>query len=319
MNSPIMCVGMPRSGTTWIAKIIDSHPQIYYNHEPDSVYSGMLNGINLLAEHVSLPQKEAIKLLVSGLPYTHEKCIGKRPFFKKDYRPYIAEKYFQLSVLMTKVFNFNLLPSQSLYKDRQDVRLMFKSIESTGRVKAFLEAVDDLKITLIIRSVFGHINSVINGINKGKFTVNEMPLINDDELAQCYEVHGSKNIHDLAMVLQYTPIERLAYRWLVFNEKALYEAEAYAERVYVLSYDKLCDQPEQGAKQLFEFFELDFAPQSRAFIHSSTQKQNNAYYSLSKNPQKAKASWQKRFSNEQIELINNVIRGSKAEQVMQGD
>ena len=35
--------GMPRSGTTWIAKIFDSHPDTLYRHEPDS--GGTLNEV----------------------------------------------------------------------------------------------------------------------------------------------------------------------------------------------------------------------------------------------------------------------------------
>ena len=33
---PILILGAPRSGTTWLAKIIDSHPDVLYRHEPDA-------------------------------------------------------------------------------------------------------------------------------------------------------------------------------------------------------------------------------------------------------------------------------------------
>ena len=33
----IFVVGAPRSGTTWLAKILDSHPDVMYRHEPDEV------------------------------------------------------------------------------------------------------------------------------------------------------------------------------------------------------------------------------------------------------------------------------------------
>ena len=37
MNQPlILLFGQPRSGTTWIGKIFDSHPDTLYRHEPDS-------------------------------------------------------------------------------------------------------------------------------------------------------------------------------------------------------------------------------------------------------------------------------------------
>ena len=33
----ILIVGAPRSGTTWLAKIFDSHPATLYRHEPDEI------------------------------------------------------------------------------------------------------------------------------------------------------------------------------------------------------------------------------------------------------------------------------------------
>lgn len=35
-HSVILLCGIPRSGTTWIGKIFDSHPDTLYRHEPDS-------------------------------------------------------------------------------------------------------------------------------------------------------------------------------------------------------------------------------------------------------------------------------------------
>ena len=44
-GSRVMLVGSPRSGTTWMAKIIDSHPQVLYRHEPDSTLVTLDNEI----------------------------------------------------------------------------------------------------------------------------------------------------------------------------------------------------------------------------------------------------------------------------------
>src|SRR5690348_15459254 len=33
----VLLLGMPRSGTSWLGKIFDSHPAVIYRHEPDAV------------------------------------------------------------------------------------------------------------------------------------------------------------------------------------------------------------------------------------------------------------------------------------------
>ena len=33
----LMLIGAPRSGTTWLSKLIDANPSVQYIHEPDSV------------------------------------------------------------------------------------------------------------------------------------------------------------------------------------------------------------------------------------------------------------------------------------------
>jgi sulfotransferase family protein len=40
LAAPILILGAPRSGTTWLAKIVDSHPDVLYRHEPDATLPG---------------------------------------------------------------------------------------------------------------------------------------------------------------------------------------------------------------------------------------------------------------------------------------
>ena len=36
----LLLLGAPRSGTTWLGKIFDSHPDVLYRHEPDTLDRG---------------------------------------------------------------------------------------------------------------------------------------------------------------------------------------------------------------------------------------------------------------------------------------
>lgn len=314
MKEILMCVGMPRSGTTWVAKIIDSHPDILYCHEPDSVYP--LKNVPLLVENIESNQVHDIQKLLQGLPYRHEKCLGKTPFFRKSYRGFFAEKAFQASLVLSKLINKNVIISPKKYAQLDNTQIFFKSIESMGRIKLLLSADKMLKIVFIVRSVFGQINSVIKGSQSGEFDCNNLLSLTESELTHLYEVHNERNIDSLEAVLNYSAIEQLAYKWLVYNEKAITEALDFPERVKVISYDAMCDQPESYAASLFDFYGLDYSEQSRDFISKSTSSHSTSFYSVNKNPQEAKNRWQKNISEEDVSKINRIIAGSQSELIM---
>lgn len=47
-NKILLIFGIPRSGTTWLGKLFDSHPDIVYLHEPDSQFR--TNNVPLLVK-----------------------------------------------------------------------------------------------------------------------------------------------------------------------------------------------------------------------------------------------------------------------------
>src|ERR1700712_3636289 len=77
LASPILVMGAPRSGTTWLAKIIDSHPDVLYRHEPDA----MLPGPSPLTPE-ALPG-----LLADWAADQSLRSAAKQPFFAKSWQP----------------------------------------------------------------------------------------------------------------------------------------------------------------------------------------------------------------------------------------
>lgn len=311
MDTVCMCVGMPRSGTTWIAKMIDSHPDIIYNHEPDSV--SPLKNTPIFCEGMNTTHQQEVKSLIGLMPISDEKCLGKRPFFRKNYRNAFFEVGHRLSILASKAFKINSIASQSDYVTSENACLMFKSIESTGRIKLFLDSVPKIKILLIVRCVFGQINSVIKGSSGSEFLDNNYKF-SEQELSTLFQVHGHRNKMTFEQILSLSAIEQLAYKWLVTNEKAFEEAQAEPSKVKVISYDELCEQPLAGAKSIFSFFNLSFHQQSHNFIIESTASHDESFYSVNKNPKRAKSAWQKNITDEQVAAINSIIAGSRVAQ-----
>ena len=72
--SAILVLGSPRSGTSWLAKIFDSHPNILYRHEPDEMTLPQ-QGLNPAQQIAEWIWQRALRVAV------------KRPNFQKSWRP----------------------------------------------------------------------------------------------------------------------------------------------------------------------------------------------------------------------------------------
>ena len=66
-NKLTLLFGMPRSETTWLGKIFDSHPGTLYRHEPDN--SALREHVPLYANPVEWPNYvSACREFIASLP-----------------------------------------------------------------------------------------------------------------------------------------------------------------------------------------------------------------------------------------------------------
>ncbi len=170
----ILVFGAPRSGTSWLAKIFDSHPDVLYRHEPDSE-----------RKHVDIPflcsDARAEELLPLAGPYLRSladvrtlKSAGSLPAFPKAYctgpcaalrRAWIygarvAEKVVGKRAWIT-------IPDFSGASKRAGVRFVMKSVDSMGRLNLFARAVPEAKIVVVLRHPCGQVDSVMRGLKSG--------------------------------------------------------------------------------------------------------------------------------------------------------
>src|SRR5688572_3260279 len=84
-DRPILAFGMPRSGTTWLGKILDSHPRTLYRHEPDTWHR--LENVPLFASPAHVPEvRQTLRDFIASLPeMLADRVCGKRPLFPKEY------------------------------------------------------------------------------------------------------------------------------------------------------------------------------------------------------------------------------------------
>src|SRR5271156_2288923 len=82
----VLLLGAPRSGTSWLAKIFDSHPDVLYRHEPDTVLRTWDLPWMCPPDEVYLHVEGARSYLRQLIDIATLKTAGSRPMFPKRYQ-----------------------------------------------------------------------------------------------------------------------------------------------------------------------------------------------------------------------------------------
>jgi len=307
----ILLFGMPRSGTTWVGKIFDSHPDTLYRHEPDSW--GLLNAIPLMApvdranEYAHHIQEFCSRL--PGMKLT--KVAASTPIFPKSYYSPLRYQLFRLNVFAAKAVA-KVLGEQPVHNlirtdEMPRMRIVWKSIESLGRLGVIARAMQPCHGIHIARHPCGYVASVLRGESQRRFTSDVASSEDLDLLALCLDTPTARQ-HGLTLdkLKSLHPVERLAWRWVLYNAKAMQDIEV-EPNCMTLRYEDLCREPMGVAKQLFEFTSLPWNDQTEHFVKQSTAKDVERYYSVVKDPLKAASKWKEELSAADIERVYSVV------------
>ncbi len=316
MNHPItLLFGLPRSGTTWIGKIFDSHPNTLYRHEPDS--GGALRQIELIPLlETTESYRSSIQEFVGCLASINTtRVAASLPLFPKRYYPAARFIAHYLTVVAakagTKFFGELSVPPLVDYRRCPQMHIVWKSIESVGRLGVIVRAVPNCRAILIMRHPCGYVASVVRGESLGRFT-DSKPSSDDYGVLRMLMVTPQARAYGLSLAIMKSlhPVERLAWRWVLFNEKALDETNDVYGCTYV-RYEDLCANPLQKARDLFAFAGLSWHRQSEKFVRQSISRTSETYYSVFKNPDFAASRWQNELPAELIDLTLKVAARSR--------
>lgn len=312
----IFLCGMPRSGTTWLGKIFDSHPATQYLHEPDSEYR--LHELPLYPELERLPRwQPMLQAFYDALPALRSsKILGKTPLFPKHYLSPFKQQILRANIYLSKLSSRAAINVPIVNLDARHNRktLVWKSIESVGRFGIIMQSIDastfPFKGILILRHPCGYAASVLRGEALGVFDSDV--AFNDDEgifrlLAETEQARQRDLSLDAFKAMQ--PVERMAWAWVLSNEKALADS-AGLTNILPVRYEDVCENPIDQARKMFAFAGLDWHRQTEQFLTQSISTEKNDYYSVYKNPAKSVNKWKDYLHSEQIDAILKIVQSS---------
>jgi hypothetical protein len=316
-NGAIIVFGLPRSGTSWLGKIFDSHPDVLYRHEPDIVDR----------EH-GLPFVCPASEVAAYLPFVREyldrlikirtlKAAGPLPVFAKGYRLALG-RLLRTGLIVglrgaQAAIGSDRWPARVPIPDliskgyRGEPRIVLKSVSSIRYAQLFAEARPDSRIIIIVRHPCGYAASQMRGIALGKF-----PAYGPDIDLMQSPAAGLLGLR-IEQPSTLSKAEQLAWEWAYFNQMALDNVSGMSH-VKIVKYEELAADPPGVARELFAFTELSWNAQTEMFIKKSTASDGaNRYYGVTRVPLDAANRWRNALSVEDqrriLAIANRVAVG----------
>jgi len=306
LGAPILVLGAPRSGTTWLAKIVDSHPDVIYRHEPDST----------VAPPPDLTEAGIPDLIRAWASEQGARTVTKQPFFVKSYQPRWAKV--ARTCICAAVSAAARLPGplQALGRVRvpdlnqaPPPHLLIKSITWAEGAATMARALPHSRTILILRHPCAQVASVMRGNRQRRFDLRtagtDMPF--DEDRAIRYAAR-----HDVdEPAFQALPdAAKYAWSWRAFNEPA-HAALAHLPNARVVVYETLCAAAETGARAIFDFAGLGWQAQTAAFVGDSTSRKGAAgYYSIYRDAIAARDAWRSTMPPADADAVRATVAAS---------
>jgi hypothetical protein len=311
LTTPILVLGAPRSGTTWLAKIVDSHPDVLYRHEPDETIPALSPPAPSPLTPDALPA-----LLARWAGETGPRTVTKQPYFRKSWQPSWALGV--RTALATAVSAASRMPAPfkalgGLHipdlAARPAPRVAFKSVRWAEGAVILARTLPDSRTIFILRHPCGQVASVMRGNRQRRFDLKadgtDMPF-DEAGTIRFAATHGvfEPEFQRLPDAAKY------AWSWRFLNEPT-YDALAAQPNVHVVLYEALCADPETLSRRILKFAGLDWNSQTQDFVARSTSHPGKAgYHAIYRNAVAAAEAWRNTMLPADQEAVRSVAAAS---------
>jgi hypothetical protein len=291
----ILLLGTPRSGTTWLASLLNSHRDVLYSHEPLSRLQGpRLEPLVERMKQAGFLEEDERHTVLQEWCRADPDC-RRPPFFNKSFlwSPAWLQMLGWTLVRGTKrgyqAFRWCFTPAPHRAFD-----LLIKDIDWSKHTPAIVRAMNPILIN-IIRHPCAVAASQLRGQRLG--------LMPDADRAKWLREHEDLCTplgFDAGTIRKMGTCEFIGLEWLVQNVTYLDVARSHP-RSMVIVYENLCRDTRGVLRGIFDFLDWGLGPQTEKFIARSTRESRfqilrwlrgkQQYFAVFKNSAKSAESW----------------------------
>lgn len=312
MTKRILINGVGRSGTSWVQKVFDHHPDVLTIHEPDLVYRF---GDAITEQTVG----EMAEKYFGRRPL---RAMRKRLILRKPYRCAATHHLRNAYMYGASMVSAFLPEARRPFVQVPDFtgaqgpsHLVVKTVTRQSFAPDFAMSDPEMKVIYVVRHPCGYVASQSKGMNSGKMTPVYLPP--RKELGRLYSFDG-RDAEDLQEG-DFTELEIMAYRWSVQNDVVLRKVDG-CDNMRVVLYEDLCARPREAFAELLDWCGLNWAETCDAFIAESLDQDGDAdgYHDLVRPPLTAAMRWSTTLPADDQQQVISIAKASCAFSLFQG-
>ena len=284
-NKPILVTGMPRSGTTWVGRMIGQAPFVRYVHEPFNISNHPCQcGVKFDYRYYYLSSQNTHKFYVhlKHTIYPAYRWIGFLNFLTRIWR----DKRIRSSTNYLQSY----ISYKPLVKDPIDVF-------SAGTLADLFH----MDVVALIR----HPAAVVSSYKTLNWNVPFSHFLHQPELLEDYLIPFRSSIEDFGKN-EYDIVDQAALLWKLIYSTIIQYQETRSDWIFV-RYEDLASDPVGGYQNLFARLYLPFSERIRSTIqaHSLEDRLSNATnpYVIKQDPHQVVSKWKTNLSSAEIHRI----------------
>jgi len=313
----LLILGSARSGTSWLGKAFDSHPEVIYRHEPDTALPG--DGLPPVCDAEALLRfaPPAISYIESMAAVRALRSVGRPPLFRKRYHPAV-QHLIRLSLIAAlhaigksrlggrdATRNIQVPDFVALTSPRLRL-IVIKSIDFVDRAGLFARTVPGLRVILLLRDPRAVVALRLRGMQAGKFAADQVPesLVELGPARRRGLTIGQ--FRELPLAVQ------IAWDWLTVNEIAT-DGISGCTNARIVRYREIVEAPEPTLRGLFDFAGLPWVEETEKFIRTSRNANTRGrYYGVYRNRdfEQHAESWEDVVGTEEARQICDLVKDS---------